>query len=92
MDQALAGVVLVATLAVVVVVGVLASRGRFRGGVRGPGGVEATIEGERSRGVRLRRVRAGHDVSARGATVDARQVDAGNDAVFEDRAEHDPKA
>lgn len=92
MDQVVAGVVVIALLGAVVVVAVAASRGGFRGDVRGPGGVGASVEGERARqGVRIRRVRAGRNVEGRGPSVDAQRVDAGQDAIFEQRPEQDPK-
>jgi hypothetical protein len=90
-NEVVAGVVVVIVLAVVVVVAVLASRGRFRGEVRGPGGLGTSVEGERARGARLRKVRAGRDVAGRGSTVDARGIDAGRDVTFEDRGEPGPK-
>lgn len=92
MDEVVAGVVMIAVLALVVIVGVLASKGRFRGSLQGPGGVGASVEGERASGVRLRKVRAGGSVVGRGTTVDARGIDAGQDATFEDRPGPDPKA
>ncbi|MDP9442034.1 MAG: hypothetical protein M3P34_07650, partial [Actinomycetota bacterium] len=57
MNEVLAVVVALALLAVVVVVGVLAAGGRFRGEVRGPGGMGASVEGERRSGVRLKDIR-----------------------------------
>jgi hypothetical protein len=90
-NPVLGGVIVTGVLAVVIVVAVVASRGGFRGELRGPGGTGATVAGERSRGVRLRRVRSGRDLAARGAAVDARKVEAGQDAVF-DAGGEDPKA
>jgi hypothetical protein len=83
MDAATAGVVVVAILAVVVVVGVARSRGWFRGEVHGPGGAGGSVEGGPPAGVRARRVKAGRDVAARGPSVDARGVDAGQDVTLD---------
>ena len=80
MNSVLAGVIVTGVLALVIAIAVVASRGGFRGELRGPGGTGAAVAGERSRGVRLRRVRSGRDLTARGAAVDARNVDAGHDA------------
>lgn len=87
MNPVLGGVIVTGVLAVVIVVAVVG----FRGELRGPGGTGATVAGERSRGVRLRRVRSGRDLTAKGAAVDARNVDAGQDAVF-DAGDEGPKA
>lgn len=91
MDQVLGALAVVAVLAAVVVVAVLAARGRFRGEVRGPGGVGASVEGERRSGLRLKRVRAGRNVKGRGSSIDARRIDAGQDAIFEEGGDQDPK-
>lgn len=42
MNEVVAGVVVIALLALVLIVGVLASKGRFRGSVHGPGGAPAS--------------------------------------------------
>lgn len=79
MDAALAGVIVVSILAVVVVVGVIRSRGWFRGEIHGPGQSKASVEGGPPAGVRARKIRAGRNVDARGPGVDARCVQAGRD-------------
>lgn len=83
MDPTTAGVVVVAILVVVVVVGVVRSRSWFRGEVHGPAGTKASVEGGPPTGVRARRIRAGRDVAARGPSVDAREVDAGQDVTLD---------
>ena len=83
MDAATAGVIVLAIVALVVVVGLGRARGWFRGEVHGPGGTKATVEGGPPAGVRVRGVRAGRDVAARGPSVDARRVEAGQDVTLD---------
>ena len=83
MDATTAGVIVVAILALVVLVGIGQAKGWFRGEVHGPGGTRASVEGGPPTGVRARKMRAGRDVAARGSTVDARGVDAGQDVTLE---------
>ena len=95
MDAATAGVILVAILAVLVVIGIGRAKGWFRGEVHGPGGTKASVEGGPPTGVRARRIRAGRDFAARGPAVDARGVDAGQDVTLDAnpaRADGSPKA
>ena len=83
MDATTAGVVVIALLVVFVVVGMWRAKGWFRGEVHGPGGARASMEGGPPAGVRARRIRAGRDVAARGPSVDARGVDAGQDVTLD---------
>lgn len=94
MDPTTAGVLIVALLVVVVVVGVARSRGWFRGEIHGPAGTKASVEGGPPTGVLARRLRAGRDVAARGPSVDARGVDAGRDVSLDANPPQDgrPKA
>jgi hypothetical protein len=83
MDATTAGVMVVAILVLVVVVGIARSQGWFRGEVHGPGGTKASVEGGATTGVRARRIKAGRDVCARGPSVDARRVEAGQDVSLD---------
>ncbi|MGH9277299.1 MAG: hypothetical protein ACRD12_04235 [Acidimicrobiales bacterium] len=83
MDATVAAVIVVGILALVVLVGVVRSRGWFRGQVHGPGGSKASVEGGPPSGVRARRIKAGRDMAARGPSVDARGVEAGQDVTLD---------
>jgi hypothetical protein len=84
MDAVVAAVVVTALLVVVAVVALLVVRGPLKLTLRGPFRTGVGVEGKAPTGVRLDRVRAGRDLSAKGRTVEARRIDAGQDARFED--------
>lgn len=94
MDTVTAGVVLLAVVAGVLLLGLARLMGWFRADIGGPGNSKATVEGGPPSGIRARRIRAGRDVTARGRSVDARRVDAGRDVALgtERGGDESPKA
>lgn len=85
MDPLVAAVAVCALLVLVAVVALLMARGPLKITVRGPFRTRVGVEGKAPVGVRLRRIRAGRDVTARGRAVDAHGVRAARDATFDDR-------
>ena len=85
MDTLVAAVVVTALLVVVAVVALLMARGPLALRLRGPFRTGLEVEGKAPVGIRLKKVRAGRDVSARGhKTVDASRVRAGQDVIVDD--------
>jgi|HubBroStandDraft_6_1064221.scaffolds.fasta_scaffold1555306_2 hypothetical protein len=84
MDAPVAAVVVTALLGVVAVVALLMARGPLALRLRGPFRTGVDVEGKAPVGVRLKRVRAGRNVRARGQVVDARRVRSGQDVILED--------
>ena len=87
MDVVVGAVIVMGTLALLAAISVLVLRGPLRLRLRGPFATGLDVEGTPLAGVRLRRVRAGRNLRAKGKRVDARRVRAGQDATFEDRGE-----
>jgi hypothetical protein len=86
MDLVMAAVVVCALLVLVAVVALLVTRGPLQLTVRGPFRTGVGVEGMAPVGVRLRRICAGRDVTARGRVVDAHGLRAARDATFDDRS------
>jgi hypothetical protein len=87
MDVVVGAVIVTGTLALLAVITVLVLRGPLRLRLRAPFDTGLDVEGTPLTGVRLRRVRAGRDLRAKGGHVDASRVRADRDATFEDRGE-----
>jgi hypothetical protein len=80
MNAVVVSLLVVVVLALLVLAGIALSRGPYQGQVNGPGGIQASVSGDRRRGLRLRGGRAGRDYRVRGtADADARDISAGRD-------------
>jgi len=97
MDPVVGGLLVTVVLAAVVVFGIMRARGRFRGEIHGPGGTRASVEGGAPKGLRLRGIKAGRNVVARGSAIDGARIKGGRDVTFDDgtvaeRGDDDRKA